>query len=343
MQRVNNIYEQIYAMDNIKLAHKNARKGKTHYKEVEEVDIHESYYLLEIQKMLKNKTFVNSEYTVFTKKCSDKERTIYKLPYYPDRIVHHCIMQIMSPIWDKLFITNTYSSIKGRGVHACVDRLKKDLKNGEDCKYCLKLDVKKFYPSIDHTILKDIIQRKVKDKNMLRLLDTIIDSAAGVPIGNYLSQYFGNLYLTYFDHYVKEVLKCRYYYRYCDDVVIVSNSKPFLHSAFDKIKNYLLAKLKLVIKYNWQIFPLAQRGIDFLGYVFHNNNTLLRKTIKERFKTKLTTILSSVLNPTVVLSRMYSYFGWFKYADCHNFKKRYLVDTIWDFLFGQRRLIRQEI
>jgi len=99
-------------------------------------------------------------------------------------------------------------------------KLKKDLKNEVETKYCLKLDVRKFYPSVDHAILKRIIRRKIKDNKLLSLLDNIIDSAKGVPIGNYLSQYFGNLYLSRFDHWMKETNGVKYYHRYCDDIVI---------------------------------------------------------------------------------------------------------------------------
>lgn len=121
----------------------------------------------------------------------------------------------MEPIWVKIFTRDTYSCIKNRGIHALLQKLQSDLASDpEGTKYCLKLDIKKFYPSINHKILKQIIRKKIKDKNLLKLLDEIIDSADGVPIGNYLSQFFANLYLAYFDHWVKEELKVKYYYRY---------------------------------------------------------------------------------------------------------------------------------
>lgn len=130
----------------------------------------------------------------------------------------------------KQFISTTYSCIKGRGIHKCLKDLKCALcKHPNETTYCLKFDIKKFYPSINHRILKRIIRRKIKDKTLLKILDEIIDSANGVPIGNYLSQYFANLYLTPFDRYCKSTLKCKFYYRYADDIVILSNDKQWLH------------------------------------------------------------------------------------------------------------------
>ena len=116
-----------------------------------------------------------------------KERLIFKLPYYPDRIVHHAIMNILEPIWRSVFITNTYSCIKKRGIHKALYDIQSALKDKQNTVYCLKLDVRKFYPSIDHEILKQIVRKKIKDNKLLALLDGIIDSVEGVPIGNYLS------------------------------------------------------------------------------------------------------------------------------------------------------------
>ena len=119
---------------------------------------------------------------------------------------------------------------KNRGIHKLVNNLKKALKyDPEGTKYCLKLDIKKFYPSINHDILKEILRYKIKDEELLQVLDGIIDSAEGVPIGNYLSQFFANLYLAYFDHWIKEVLKVIYYFRYCDDITILGANKEELH------------------------------------------------------------------------------------------------------------------
>ena len=118
----------------------------------------------------------------------------------------------------------------------------------------------KFYPSIDHEILKQVVRRKIKDKRLLWLLDEIIDSADGVPIGNYLSQYFANLYLAYFDHWIKEEKRIKYYYRYADDIVILGSDKNELHSLLHEIRAYLSDRLKLKVKRNYQVFPVDKSG-----------------------------------------------------------------------------------
>jgi len=214
-----------------------------------------------------------------------KHRVIHALPFFPDRIIHHAIVQVLGPIWIKTFIRDSYSSIPGRGVHDGVRRIKRIIPN---CKgwYALKCDIRKFYPSIDHDTLKAIIQAKIKDPSVLKILDTIIDSEAGVPIGNYLSQYFGNVVLNPFDHWIKEDKAVKYYFRYCDDFVLLDPSKERLHELKKEIEDYLKG-LKLTLKGNWQVFPIDARGVDFMGYRFWHDKTLVRKTTIKRFKERL--------------------------------------------------------
>jgi len=330
MKRYGNLYEKIWDMDNIREAHRNAQRGKAHYREVQMVNADEERYLAQIQAMLCDKTFRNSEYEVFTKIDSGKGREISKLPYFPDRIVHHCVMQILGPIWMKTFITDTYAALKGRGIHKGVERVKLALRDRENTQYCLKFDVRKFYPSIDHDVLKAIICRKIKDPDLLWLLDEIIDSADGVPIGNYLSQYFGNLYLAYFDHWMKEEKRCRYYFRYCDDVVVLHSSKEFLHVLFREVGDYLDANLKLTIKGNYQVFPVDARGIDFLGYRFFHDYVLLRKSIAQRFKAKMLYVKRNWrrMSPISVVSCVMSYLGWLRHGNCLNLAKRHVDDEV---------------
>lgn len=313
-------------MDNIRNAHRNAKKGKSHYHEVQMVNANEEYYLPKIQDMLLNKTFRNSEYTTFMKLDSKKEREIFKLPYFPDRIIHHCIVQVLEPIWVNSLIADTYSSLKGRGIHKGVTRIKAALKDRENTTYCLKMDVRKFYPSIDHNILKTVLQQKIKDPDVMWILSEIIDSTDGVPIGNYLSQHFGNLYLSGFDHWMKEIQGCRYYFRYCDDIVILHSSKEHLAGLRLEVSRYLEQNLKLQLKNNWQVFPVDIRGIDFLGYRFYHTHTTLRKSIATRFKQTISQTKKTNPKTIGMVNSIMSYHGWMNYANCHNLR-RCSIDT----------------
>lgn len=316
MKRIGNLFEKITDIDNIRLAHKNSSKGKLHYTDVKMVNKDVDHFCFYIKKMLDDETFENSKYKIINKKCGKKMREIHKLPYYPDRIVHHAIMQIIEPLWKNIFIKDTYSCIKKRGIHKGVKRLKEKLKNKEETKYCLKFDIEKFYPSVDNLIMKKIIRKKIKDEKLLRLLDKIIDSSNGLPIGNYLSQYLGNLYLAYFDQYCKNELKIKYYFRYCDDIVILSDKKETLHKHFKDIKDYLEKELKLTIKNNNQVFPVQKRGIDFLGYVFYHDKILLRKSIKKN-------MIKTINKKNNLKKRLASYNGWLKHCNSFNLRKKY--------------------
>ena len=329
MKKYGYLYEKVYDLANIELAHHNARKGKTHYSEVRMIDNSPQKYFNSIKNMLKNKTYKNSPYEIMTRKTDNgKIREIYKLPYYPDRIIHHAIIQVIGKIWFKSLIRDTYSSIKGRGIHDGVKRIKKAFLDKENTQYCLKMDIKKYYPSVNNEVLKTIIRKKIKDNNLLWLLDEIIDSTVGIPIGNYLSQYFGNLYLSELDHLTKA--KTKYYFRYADDIVILHKNKEFLHQLKNEIEIYLNNNLKLRLKENWQVFPVDKRGIDFLGYRFFHGYTLLRKTIKQKFVKTISRIIKrhDRLKWTEIVNSMMSYYGWFKYGNCKNLQNKYFDKEI---------------
>lgn len=287
-------------------------------------------HLKEIQKSLVNKTFTTSEYEVYTIYDSGKEREIHKLPYYPDRIVQWAIMLQIEPIFIKTFIYDTYAAIPGRGMHLALKRLHKAMEDREATKYCLKFDVKKFFPSIDTEILKQLIRRKFKDKDLLWLLDDIIDSTngQGVPIGNYTSQYFGNFYLTYFDHWMKEEKKCKYYFRYMDDIVILHHSKEHLHELRKEVEKYLRDNLRLTLKENWQVFPTYVRGIDFVGYRSFGDYTLLRKSTAKKMKRKMRTINKRGHFKKTDINSIMSYKGWLEHCDAYNLEKAYILPLL---------------
>ncbi len=321
MRRCGHLFEHVVALDNLRLADDNARIGKKSRYGITLHDKHRDAHLRALHDMLVNGTYKTSSYGVFTIH-EPKEREIYRLPYYPDRIVHHAIMNVVEPLWVSSFTTDTYSCIKQRGIHACARNVKKALRvDSVGTSYCLKLDIRKFYQSINHRILKRILRRKIKDARLLALLDEIIDSVErGVPIGNYLSQFFANLYLAYFDHYVKEVLHVKHYFRYADDIVLFAETKEELHVVLRDVRKYLHDELQLGVKRNYQIFCVDERGVDFVGYRFYHTHTLLRKTIKQSLCRKVATInkRKRQLSMKAYKQQIASWWGWCKYCNARN-------------------------
>ena len=332
MKRYGNIYQKIYDMDNLKLAHQNARKDKIAYEAVQMVDSDPKFYLKQIQDMLINKTYKVSRYSHQTIIDKGKERELMKLPYFPDRIIQWAIMLQLEPIFTKVFTSFTCASLKNRGIHKASTLLTKYMKDVEGTQYTLKLDVRKFYPSINHEILKTMLRKKFKDADLLELLDKIIDSVpgeCGVPIGSYLSQFFANFYLSYFDHWLKENIGVKYVVRYMDDIVIFHHSKEYLHKLRLWIAVYLELFLKLNIKDNWQVFPTAVRGVDFVGYRHFYGYKLLRKKTCKQFKKKMLLIKKKVKNNIQMTYNEWcsvnSYKGWLLWCDSFRLVQKYIA------------------
>lgn len=326
MKRLNNLFDKICTEQNIELADQRARQGKKNRSEIIEHDKNKELDNFFLYLDLKNQSYKTSKYQKF-KVFDPKERVIYKLPYFPDRIAHHAIMNVLEPVWVNIFTADTYSCIKDRGITLLYKQLKKALqKDREGTKYCLKLDIKKFYPSIDHDVIKQIIRKKIKDKAVLWILDEIIDSTEGVPIGNYLSQYLANLVLAYFDHKIKEVLHIKYYFRYADDIVLLSDSKEQLHEWLIIIKQQL-AELKLNLKGNEQIFPVEARGIDFVGFVFRHDYILLRKRMKLKIKKLINKYKQGQISKEDLKAKIDSYYGWLKLCNSKHFLQMIQKET----------------
>jgi len=320
MKRYGNIFEKITHKQNILTAHNNAKKGKAKYKQVSFFEKNISLCVDSIHSILKNKTYKVSPYIKEARIERGKHRVIYKLPYMNDRVIQHALLQVVQPILEQTYIKDTYQSIKGRGVHKAKNRIETFLKDQENTKYCLKIDIKKFYPSVNNDILKQLIRKKIKCNDTVWLIDEIIDSTDGLPIGNYTSQTFGNYYLSYFDHFVKEELKVKHYIRYADDMIFLSDSKEELHSILKKVKAYLLENLKLSLKENYQIFPTKKRGIDYLGFRFFGKFVLIRKSIKR----SIVILINKIKKGGATLKHFQSfmsYWGWIKATNSYNFQR----------------------
>lgn len=343
MKRIGNIYNDITKLGNIESAIMHASRGKTKRQKVAKILDSPTFYALQVQKMLKEKTYVPSPY--FEMKIRDgarkKERTIFKPQFYPDQIVHWSLMLKLEPILLKGMYYYCCASIKGRGIKHGMKYVKKILvKDRKYTKYCLKLDIKHFYPSINKEILKKKFRKKIKDPDTLWLIDTIIDSSKeGLPIGNYTSQWFANFYLEDLDRYIKDILKVKYYIRYMDDMVLFSNNKKELKKVKIAIDEFL-KKEDLKIKENWSLFKTESRPIDFLGYRFYRGYTTLRRGNFLRIKRRMKKIYKKdTLNYHDACAAI-SYLGWIKHSNSYNYKKKY-IDPYMD-LEAFKEVIRNE-
>lgn len=205
MKRYWNLREKMRTMENLYEAHRMARKDKRLYKEVQMVDGNPDYYLGKIREMmLYGKYHISPEdYSVSIIRDKTKQRELWKLKYYPHRIIQWAVMLQIEKVFNRTFCTFVCASIKGKWWNWVMHLMNKYMKDAEGTKYCLKLDIKKFYPSINHRLLKKLLRKKFKDEKLLSLLDMIIDSfpwRKGLPIWSYLSQFLANYYLAFFDH-----------------------------------------------------------------------------------------------------------------------------------------------
>ena len=321
MKRHGNLFHQIVEQDNIYLGYRLARKGKTWQDTIKVFEDDLENNLEQIHNSLVSHTFTTSKYETFVV-YEPKRRLIYKLPFNPDRIVQHALMNIVEPIWESFFIPDSYACRKGKGIHAGSKRTMEFIRKVGKEGYCLKMDISKFYPSIHHDILFNIIKRKIKCQDTLNLLEDIIYSLKGgynVPVGNYTSQWLGNLYLNELDQFAKHELKVQHYIRYCDDFIFFHPDKRFLHFVAASIEDFLADTLNLKLSKN-RVFPVSQ-GIDFLGYRHFPNYILLRKSSAQRIKRrikKLPRLLASKnISPLQFQSSIASTKGWLQW--CNSF------------------------
>jgi len=237
--------------------------------------------LIILQNELIYHTYKPSRYREFYIK-EPKERLILALPFR-DRVVHQAICFVITPIFEKSFIYDSYACRKNKGTLAGVKRctyfLNKEVNNNNNV-FCLKMDISKYFYSISHYKLKGLIRRKIRCRKTLELLFDIIDSTddPGIPVGNLTSQLFANIFLNPLDHFVKEGLQIKHYVRYMDDMVILDNDKKKLWELFFEIKNFIEDVLMLKLNKKTSIFPV-KKGIDFLGFRQYPNIRILRKRV----------------------------------------------------------------
>lgn len=279
MKRIKISMEDVASIDNIKESIKLASRNKG----LKAIDFMQNIDATSrnIQNILLSGEYKPSDYIVFKKtENNGKVRIIHAPKFFPDQIIHWCLMNVVSKHLFISFIRHTCACIPGRGVHFAKRITEKYCKQ---FKYCLQFDMSKFFPSID----QDILIRKLKDKfkgdEVLHLMENIIKTTEfGIPLGNYTSQWFANFYLTDFDKYCKQDLKIQGYVRYMDDILIFGNNKRELIQKFIKIEEYMHSILNLNIKPTWKLIVVKDNGIDFIGFRFYKTHTLIRKSICKR-------------------------------------------------------------
>lgn len=303
MKRIGNLKNRIVDFDNICLGAYKAFKGKRNKAEVKYFLDHLDENVMDIYNQLNNNCFEFGIYNTFTI-FEPKERLICAASLR-ERIVHHTLMNVCHDYFDNQLIYDTYAARKGKGIHAAVERLKVKM---NDYDYFVKLDVRRYFDSVLHDKLKQILNDIFKDRWLLDIFASIIDSycisaGKGLPIGNLTSQYFANIYLSGLDHFMKEVKRVPVYIRYMDDVVMLGNSRVQLKVFANSLMEYCNSQLGLSIKP--PIIGKSINGVVFLGYRISKYQVRLSSKSARRFKYKYN-ILEDLLSGKQISENEYS-------------------------------------
>lgn len=330
MKTYKHLMEQIASEENIRAAILNASKRKRNRKDVKEVLENIDYHVAAVQKILLSGNYKArvDEVCIVNEGTHNKVRRIRKPHFKYDQIIHHCIIQVLQPLLTAPMYEYSCGSIPTRGAHYGKKRIEKWLRNDiKNTKYVFKMDIKHFYESVDQNVLKAMLRQKIKDKQAIALIEAVIDGCEkGLPLGNYTSQWFANFMLTPLDHYIKEQLHAKYYIRYMDDIVIFGGNKKELHKMHLAIEKYLKDNLHLRIKENWQVFRFEYKGkgrpLDFMGWQFYREKTILRKSIFIRIMRKA----KKVGKHTTIKGAqgMVSYMGYIKHTDSYGVYRDYI-------------------
>lgn len=367
-KRYNELWQEIADKDNVHKGLHLAVKNKPKVGSIARVLEDEDNKVNEITVTLKSGSYTQSNHHIKLL-FEPKLRIIYTSNFYMDRIVHHAIMNILEPIYDARMFHHSYSCRKGYGQHrASTLCMLYTMKND----FCAQHDCSQFYVNIDHGIMKDLYRWKIKDKELLRVLDARLDSIstrqnninilkdiiskgiaveqaqhqlkkliysntlfnnapAGEPIGDLISQWDGNLYMTDFDYFVYNDLGCKDYFRFCDDFVMYGDDKSQLHEWSCKAEEWLLEKRKMVLS-RAEVFPTSQ-GVDCCGYRhFHNGKLLVRKRTAKRAQKRMKGILpgldSGALTVEQARSKIGSTWGILKHAQTYNLRQSMNFDEI---------------
>lgn len=332
----NKLFDKITDFENLFAAYVKARRCKRYHQEVLRFSSRLEDELIAIQDKLIGGTYRTGSYYRFVI-YEPKRREIAALPFR-DRVVHHALCNVIEPLFERKFVHDSYGCRIRKGTHAGSERLIEFLRRAQRAwgkVYCLKGDIEKFFPSVDHDALKDMIRRTIRCRWTLHLIDGIIDSTPdprGMPIGNLTSQLFANVYLNELDHFVKEKLCVRFYVRYMDDFILIHPAKERLHVWRESIAMFLHESLRLNLNSKTSVFPIS-RGVDFLGYRTWPTHRLLRKRSVVSMRRKLKALAERYGTGEVSLDTIQpiiaSWLGHAKHAESYNVRKKLLGNVVY--------------
>ena len=329
-------YNNIISLDNLLEAWKEFVRGKRSRKDVQVFERNLMTNIISLHRDLAEKTYRHSAYQAF--KISDpKPRDIHKA-CVRDRLLHHALHRKLSPFFIKTFIADSYSCQIGKGVHRALRRFGKfnDIVSENDTQtvWVLKCDIKKFFANINQTILLGIVEKYIPDRDIVRLISTIVQSfnsgnaAVGLPLGNLTSQLLVNIYMNEFDQFVKHRFKAEYYLRYADDFAVLSQDKPYLENILPAMREFLGKVLKLTMHPNKISIETVASGVDFLGWVHFPNHRVLRTATKKRMFSRL----RAVSNRDATLS---SYVGMLSHGNAKKLTNEIITRSIVDLEYNQ--------
>lgn len=328
MKTYKNLWDEFISRENFDLAVKKAVKSKKNKKQTRVFLENKDTLIEKLRNDLIHDNFQTSKYRIFNV-YEPKKREIYELPLYPDHIVHHALINVLGPIWQRRFIKDSYACIPGRGIHSAAQRAMRFVKKH---KYVLQCDIRKFYPSIDHNIMMNIIAKKIHDRKILRLLKKIVFSLPGgknLPIGNLTSQWMGNLYLTELDLFIKQRLGCKCYLRYSDDFCVFHNDKGFLNSIKSDIRMFVEQNLNLKLSKSALI---QTEGLTFVGFRLFRKFILLRQRTVKKIKRRISSILINGVWSDKIRASLASTVGIMRWAKTYNLKQQIKIPNLGIFI-----------
>lgn len=325
MKRYGNLFAKITSSENLELAIEEASRGKRNRKGVAKVLANKDLYVMKLQDMLISREYRPNPVIKRAIRDKVKKRIIAKPQFYPDQVIQWATMLVLQPIFLKGMYEYSVGSIPGRGTALGQKAVKKWLRNDpKNTKYCLKMDIHKFYPSVNTAVLKAKFRRKIKDRDVLWLLDTLVDQfKQGLPIGFYSSQWFANFFLQDLDHYIKDDLQIPYLVRNIDDLVLLGPNKKKLHRVEQRIAKYLADEC-LEVKPNWQVFKVNSRPIDFLGMRLYRDHATLRRRNALKIKRRMAKISKKPGLNRFDASSIIAYWGWLKHSNSYGFYMKYM-------------------